>query len=91
MNVSATMKKFGLEQALKYLYKDPENNLLKLMDWANKFAGDEFVSQRKVVREAMTDPGHSYYSYIRRLIQDIDPYVMQTTAVNFFINAALVG
>ena len=91
MNVSATIKKFGLEQALKYLYKDPENNLLKLMDWADKFAGDEFVSQRKVVREAMTDPGHPYYSYIRRLIQDIDPHVMQTTAVNFFINAALVG
>lgn len=91
MNVSATIKKFGLEQAFKYLYKDPENNLLKLMDWADKFAGDEFVSQRKVVREAMTDPGHPYYSYIRRLIQDIDPHVMQTTAVNFFINAALVG
>lgn len=91
MNVSATMKKFGLEQALKYLYKGPENNLLKLMDWADKFAGDEFVSQRKVVREAMTDPEHPYYSYIRRLIQDIDPHVMQTTAVNFFINAALVG
>lgn len=91
MNVSATMKKFGLEQAFKYLYKDPENNLLKLMDWADKFAGDEFVSQRKVVREAMTDPGYPYYSYIRRLIQDIDPHVMQTTAVNFFINAALVG
>lgn len=50
MNVSATIKKFGLEQAFKYLYKDPENNLLKLMDWADKFAGDEFVSQRKVVR-----------------------------------------
>lgn len=91
MNVSATIKKFGLEQAFKYLYKDPENNLLKLMDWADKFAGDEFVSQRKVVREAMTDPGHPYYSYIRRLIKDIDPHVMQTTAVNFFINAALVG
>ncbi len=91
MNVSTTIKKFGLEQSFRYLYKDPENNLLKLMDWADKFAGDEFVSQRKMVREAMTNRDHPYYSYIRRLINEIDPHVMQTTAVNFFINAALTG
>ena len=91
MDVSTTMKKFGLEQAFKYLYKDPEKNLLKLMDWADKFSGGEFGPQRKMVREAMTDPDHPYYSYIRRLIHEIDPHVMQTTAVNFFINAALDG
>lgn len=55
MDVSTTIKKFGLEQAFRYLYQDPEKNLLKLMDWADKFAGDEFVTQRKMVREAMTD------------------------------------
>lgn len=91
MDVSTTIKKFGLEQAFKYLYKDPEKNLLKMMDWADKFAGDEFVSQRKIVREAMTNPEHPYYGYIRHIIHDIDPHVMKTTAVNFFINAALVG
>ena len=89
MDVSTTMKKFGLEQAFKYLYKDPDKNLLKLMDWADKFSGEEFGPQRKLVREAMTNPDHPYYSYIRRLIHEIDPHVMQTTAVNFFINAAL--
>lgn len=57
MDVSTTIKNFGLEQAFKYLYKDPEKNLFRLMDWADKFAGAEFVSQRKMVREAMTNPG----------------------------------
>ena len=33
MNVANTIKKLGLEQAFDYLYKDPENNLLKLMNW----------------------------------------------------------
>ena len=61
------------------------------MDWADKFSGGEFGPQRKMVREAMTNPDHPYYSYIRRLIHEIDPHVMQTTAVNFFINAALDG
>lgn len=91
MDVSMTIKKFGLEQAFKYLHRDPEKNLLKLMDWADKFAGDEFVSQRRIVREAMTNPEHPYYAYIRHILNDIDPHVMKTTAVNFFINAALCG
>lgn len=29
MDVSATIKKFGLEQAFKYLYKDPEKKPFK--------------------------------------------------------------
>lgn len=91
MDVSATMKKFGLEAAFKYLQKDPEKNLLKLMDWADRFAGDEFVSQRKMIRDAMTDPEHPYYGYIRHIIHDLDTNVMETMAVNFFINAALTG
>ena len=42
MNASTAIKKFGLEQAFNYLYKDPKENLVKLMDWADKFAGGEF-------------------------------------------------
>lgn len=91
MEVSNTLKKFGLEQAVKYLYKDPDNNLIRLMDWADKFAGGELEPQRKIVRKAMTDPGHPYYSYIRHIINDVDPHVMQTVAVNFFINGVLDG
>ena len=91
MNVSTTIKKLGLEQTFKYLYKDPEKNMLKLMDWADKFAGDEFASQRAIVREAMTNPEHPYYNFIKHVINDVDPHVVQTSAVNFFINSALVG
>lgn len=91
MDVSMTVKKFGLEQAFKYLHRDPEKNMIKLMDWADKFAGDGFASQRRMVREAMTNPDHPYYAYIRHILHDIDPHVIETTAVNFFINAALAG
>ena len=64
MSVANTIKKLGLEQAFDYLYKDPENNMLKLMDWADKFAGGEFESQRKTIREAMENPNHPYHAYI---------------------------
>ena len=91
MDVSTSIKKFGLEKAFQYLYKDPEKNLLKLMDWADRFAGDEFESQRKLIREIFTDPTHPYHAFVQKILKDVDPHVMQTTAVNFFINAALVG
>lgn len=91
MDASTAIKKFGLEQAFNYLYKDPDKNLVKLMDWADKFAGGEFVTQRNIIREAITAPEHPYYPFIRRLVKDIDPEVMKTIAVNFFVNASLVG
>lgn len=47
MNISTTLKRFGLEKAFDYLYKDPETNLLKIMHWADKFSGGEFEGQRK--------------------------------------------
>lgn len=91
MEVAASIKKLGLEKAFQYLYKDPEKNLLKIMDWADRFAGDEFESQRKLIREIVTDSEHPYHSFVERMIHEVDPHVMQTTAVNFFLNAALVG
>lgn len=91
MDVATTIKKFGLEQAFDYLYKDPEKNLRKLMDWSDKFAGGEFAPQRKAIREAITNPEHPYYSYVRRLATEVDPNVMKTLAVNLFINASLAG
>ena len=76
MDVATTIKKFGLEQAFDYLYKDPEKNLRKLMDWADKFSGGEFAPQRKAIREAITNPEHPYYSYVRRLVTEVDSNVM---------------
>jgi len=91
MDVATTIKRFGLEQAFDYLYKDPEKNLRKLMDWADKFSGGEFAPQRKAIREAITNPEHPYYSYVRRLVTEVDSNVMKTLAVNLFINASLDG
>jgi len=91
MNAMTTLKKLGIEQTFHFIYKDPDKNMVKLLDWADKFSGGELESQRKAIREAVTDPNHPYYGYVRRLFTDVDPHVLRTLAVNFFINAALVG
>ncbi|HIR26411.1 MAG TPA: radical SAM protein [Candidatus Choladousia intestinigallinarum] len=91
MNAGTTLKKFGIEHAMKYLYKDPEKNMRVLMDWADKFCRGEFESQRAAIRHAIEEPDDPYYSYIRHMIRDVDSEVLATVAVNFFLNASLIG
>ena len=91
MSVSTTIARLGLTKAFDHLYKDPENNLPQLMDWADKFAKGQFPGQRAAIRKAIEDPENAYYPYVRHIIRDVDPEVMKTAAVNFFINANLVA
>lgn len=91
MDASTALKKLGIDQMIKYVYKDPEKNLLKLMDWADKFAKGEFVSQRKVIREIVETPTHPYHGYILKILNEVDPEVTKTLVNNFFINANMIG
>ena len=49
MSVSTTVKRYGIEQAIKFMYKDPEKNLPKLMDWADTFCAGKFEDQRRAI------------------------------------------
>lgn len=89
MSVKSNIAKLGLTSAFDHLYKDPEKNLRDLMDWADKFSGGLYESQRTIIRKAIEDPEDSYYPYVRHVVNDIDPEVMKTAAVNFFVNSNL--
>lgn len=91
MSVSTTLAKFGLTKAFNHLYKDPEANLLEAMDWADKFSNGGFANQRAAIRKAISDPSDPYYQYVRHILNDVDPEIVKTLIVNFFINGNLVG
>lgn len=91
MNLGTSLKKLGIEQTFKYVYRDPEPNLRKLMDWADRFAKDTYVPQRKAIREAIENPAHPYHEFILHMFRDIDPAVLTKIATNFFINANLMA
>lgn len=91
MNASNTIKKLGIEKIFDYVYKDPEHNLIKLMDWADTFSKGDFPSQRKVIREIIENPDHPYNEFLKHFFKDVDPHVGKTLAVNFFINTSLTG
>ena len=91
MSVKTDIQTFGLEQIFRYLRKDPEKNFLKLLDWADKFSGGDFPRQRAAIRAVAEDPGNPYHEYVVNMIRDVDPDVLETIAINFFLNANLIG
>lgn len=91
MQIPNSLKKFGIEQAINYLSKDPEKNLPRLMEWTDRFAGDSFTRQRAVIRAAVNEPDNCYHQLIVHILKDIDTEVLKTTFINFFLNANLVG
>lgn len=85
------LKKLGIEQIVNYFSKDPEKNLIKLLDWADKFANGLYPRQRKAIREVLADPNGPYHPYLLHIANDVDPGVLNTVVTNFFVNANLEG
>ena len=52
MSLQKSIQNFGIKQALKYMEKDPEENIPKLMDMVDKFAPDGwYEAQRNIILE----------------------------------------
>lgn len=91
MQVSNNIKKYGIEKAVGYISKNPEKNLPKLMDWIDKFSHGEFYTQRQTIREAISDPNHTYYQFIMNFLTKTDKGQLKTLFTNFFLNSSLIG
>ncbi len=91
MELIKSLEQYGLNKAIDAIYKDPEKNLRMIMDWADRFAGEDFAPARKVIRQVIEDPDHPYHKFILRIIKDVDPEVAKTIGGNFFLNAVLAG
>ena len=85
MQLSDKIKKFSVEQAVDGLNKNPVKNLPKLLDWADAFCAGKFEGQRRAIRKACLDPNDAHYPMVQHMLNDIDPEVLKTTLVNFFI------
>ncbi|MEE3479981.1 MAG: radical SAM protein [Succiniclasticum sp.] len=91
MDTVAVLKKIGLEQAIHYVYKDPEKNLNRILDWADHFDDSHYAGAREALHQVLNNPDHPYRKYIQHILQNVDEKVAKTVLVNFFINADLIG
>ena len=90
MSLQKSIQNFGIKQALKYMEKDPEENIPKLMDMVDKFAPDGwYEAQRNMIRKVIQERGN-WYQLILRIYQ-LNPEVRKAFFQNFIFNASLKG
>ncbi len=81
-----------LKQGFKYLYKNPEKNLLNLAKWAERFTADSTSEkQLQAFREAAEDPGSANHRFIMRIFNELEPHILEKIIRNFLLNANWVG
>lgn len=79
-----------LNQALKYLEKNPEANIPKVMDLVDKAAPEGwYEAQRRAFRNAIAEKNNWYQLMMK--VWELDPGVRNAFFKNFIVNASLSG
>ena len=85
------VQSYAVKQALKFIEREPEKNLPKLLEWADTFDQNNlFLSQRKVFHDVLDHPEGNWYQLIMKVFE-LDENVRKTFLENFIVNASLVG
>lgn len=88
--IKETMQNFAINQALKYIEGNPEENIPKLMALADKLLPDGWYgTQRGLIQKAI-DEKSNWYQLILKLYE-LDPGVRKAFFRNFIFNASLKG
>lgn len=80
------------DNIVKGLCKDPETQVVKLIDMWQKFMGDEKIDLNyDSARKMICDKDCTLNKYMHRLINEIDPHVLKTIALNLGFEAFVYG
>lgn len=92
MSIKTGLESYIVKQALAYMDKDPEANLPKLLELADKLPGTKFYSgARNTMAKIIHDKDANWYKLINSLWTDIDDGVRKRMLENFFLNANILA
>ena len=81
-----------IDVALKYVRKNREEGIVKLVDLMEKYMSDEKMDVNyNTVRNMIRDKDCTLNKYMNRIIDEIDPHVLKTTALNLGYEAFFYG
>lgn len=82
----------ALNQALKYIYKDPQKNLVKLAESASKLFSGQFPPENfEKFKAAAQDKDNIWTQYVLGLLRDVDPRVVKEMTWALGVEAGLYG
>lgn len=81
-----------VSRALKYIKKDPEKNLMKLIHRAKKLMGNTFPEKAyKGMTEMATDKDNNWHRFAMKVIDEIDHEQLKKMLVAFGLHAGIYG
>jgi len=80
-----------VSQILTYLARDPERNVMKLLDLGSRIARMPEHREQIEAAKASVRSNPVMREFARRLLVDVDPNVHRRLVVNFLVNAMLLG
>lgn len=79
----------AVKKALSYVNKNPDENILKIIDLLDKIdINNDYHNQLKVAREQLTDSQNNWSQLVKSLYTDIDDSVRTRLFENFILNSA---
>ncbi|SHH67736.1 Radical SAM superfamily enzyme, MoaA/NifB/PqqE/SkfB family [Clostridium collagenovorans DSM 3089] len=82
----------GIDGVLKYINKDRQKNLLKLVDITEKIAGDIFLKESyENTRKTIENENCKWMQYVNKLLDELHPNVAKVTALNLGFQASYIG
>ena len=83
---------YALDKILKYIDKDPQTNILKIIDKAEKLSGRIFPKKNfSAFREAIGDNNNIWFKYTLGLLNDIDRQNLRNMFLSFVLGAGYHG
>ena len=89
--VKEKLRASGVKKMLKYLEKDPEENIPKIVDWLDRFGGESIAMHMRHVREILRDRDNNWNKLLMRFYTDVNPFVRKKLFENFIVNGAVLG
>ena len=90
--IKESTKAFGVKQVLKYIDRNPDENIPKILNWLeNHDKGGMISPQVHMARQALEDKDGNWYKLVKSLWTDVDDGVRLKLFENFVINATMIG
>jgi len=81
-----------LRQGLKYIEKNPMENLPKLINWVEKFDRDKHYGETyNMFRKIAADSNNNWNLMIRNVFKDLHSEVLNKFITNFILNSGILG
>lgn len=81
-----------MKKGLKYVQKNPQKNVEKIITWAERLATrEEHKLMAKKIRKIWQSPGNNWNIYMNNLLTQLHPRILEKLVLNFFVNSSILG